>query len=263
MPEDTHVSPQWQPPTGLSDPYMRRLPSRRADWCRANRGRLDTREQAVAFRLSDYGNPDGSRCHPGIARLAEACRMSDKTVRRSLAALVDGGWIELTARGNSRIGHSDVYQLTLPGPLAVEKGKWPEEWGEQQWRERPSWLPKHPAEKPRPDRKLPVTWETSPVPAAVSPVPRDLPPGPVHPDLSTPFSGSTTGARQVAREVWDDVKTLNPDDLEYDDHLLATIEDHVGHLDITVESAVRGMLASGEHPRLVVNKALQMSREAS
>lgn len=280
MTESTHVAPEWQPPDGLRDPFVRRLEFKRGDkkgratWSRLSRGRITgPREQAVAWRLADYGNKDGHNCHPGMARLASDTCSSEKTVRRAMAWLAENGWCRVEQRGRRKLGEADVYVLTIPAPVAASAGLWTPAGGAQ-WMERPSDEPARPElRRPAPsfpevngDRYsevLEVTPDFLEVTGDVSPVSVDLPPGPKHQGLSTPSSGSTTGARQVAREVWDDVKTLSPDDLEYDDLLLNAIEDHVGHLRIDVESAVRGMLASGEHPRLVVNKALQMHREAS
>lgn len=80
--------------------------------------------------LESYADADGSSAHPGVRRLAEGLRtatgklkhISERTVRSALAAGVERGFIELTAkaprgRGNKR---ADVYRLTLPAEIVGE-----------------------------------------------------------------------------------------------------------------------------------------------
>lgn len=77
----------------------------------------------VLLELESYANPDGTKAHPGIARIAAALRtttqagtVNEKTVRRALAEGVRRGLIECTykSRGGRAGDDSDEYRLTLP-----------------------------------------------------------------------------------------------------------------------------------------------------
>jgi Helix-turn-helix domain len=139
------VNPEWQPPHGLRDPYIRRMPAMRTTWSRAIRGQItQLADVAVARTLADYGNKNGANCRPGIARLAHDLCSSEKTVMRSLRSLYEAGWITFTERGARKLGHADTYRLTIPAPVAVELELWTDDNGAQ-WMERPGDVPKRPA----------------------------------------------------------------------------------------------------------------------
>lgn len=258
MSEHTHVPPQWQPPTGLRDPFVRRLHLDRAHWCRVTRGRIpELREQAVALRLADYGNKDGTNCHPGIARLADDTCASEKTIRRALSWLTENGWVTITHRGRRKLGEADVYRLTIPAPLAANEGWWTREQGAQ-WMERPSTEPKRPElrrEKPsfpavtsdRYNSVLEVRSELLEVTDDVLEVNDDLPPGPTHPGLSTPLRDSISASHASVRGDEAD--------------LIQAIENEVGGpLRPDVEAMVDGMLSRGADPRMVFRVAIARER---
>lgn len=258
MSQDTHVQPQWQPPAGLSDPFVRRMRLDRAPWCRVSRGRIpELREQAVALRLADYGNKDGSNCHPGVARLAADTCASEKTVRRALSWLTENGWITITQRGRRKLGEADVYRLTIPAPVAAIQGWWTAEQGSQ-WMERPESEPKRPelrrekASFPavtadRYNSVLEVRSELLKVTDEVLEVNDDLPPGPTHPVLSTPRRDSISASHASVRGDEDD--------------LIEAIEHEIGGpLRPDVEAMVDGMLSRGADPRMVFRVAIARER---
>ncbi len=81
----------------------------------------------VLLELESYANPDGTKAHPGIARIAAALRtttqagtVNERTVRRALAEGVRRGLIECTykSRGGRAGNDSDEYRLTLPAQEA-------------------------------------------------------------------------------------------------------------------------------------------------
>jgi hypothetical protein len=91
-------------------------------WQRAVRDSdLPLTTKGVAFILATYANRDGSGVHPGNRRLEQDTGLSDKPVRRHLAALRAAGLIERTHRARSGRpvpggdAMADVYRLTLPG----------------------------------------------------------------------------------------------------------------------------------------------------
>lgn len=258
MSEDTHVQPQWQPPAGLNDPYVRRLNVDRAKWARATRGQIpEFREQAVALYLADYGNKDGSNCHPGVQRLVDDTSSSDKTVRRALAWLTEHGWITRTHKGSRKLGQADVYRVTVPAPYAANLGWWTPSCGNQ-WMNRPASEPKRPElrrDQPKfpqvnDDRKKPVvavTGELVEVTDGVLPVNDDLPPGLSHPVLSSPRRDSISASHASVRGD--------------DDDLIEAIEHEIGGpLRPDVEAMVDGMLSRGADPRMVFRVAIARER---
>jgi hypothetical protein len=110
----------------MRDPFALRVsPVERAKWSRAIRGQItELRDVAVARTLADYGNRDGTNCHPGIARLADDLCCSHRTVIRSLAELTRQGYLHLARRGSRKAGEADTYNLALPAPIADQFNTW-------------------------------------------------------------------------------------------------------------------------------------------
>jgi hypothetical protein len=76
------------------------------------RARLGRTTKLVALLLANYADSDGTRVHPGIARLAVESELTYKVVQAALSALRRAGLIEVV-RAATRRGHSDEYRLTL------------------------------------------------------------------------------------------------------------------------------------------------------
>jgi hypothetical protein len=78
---------------------------------------LSATEKLVAMMLRSYADPDGTRCRPGVERLAAATSLHRVTVIRALGRLEDKGLIRHRrfggGRGNTR-GYATLYELTLP-----------------------------------------------------------------------------------------------------------------------------------------------------
>lgn len=68
----------------------------------------------LALMLATYADPDGSRVHPGVERLALVMGVTDRTVKRSLSSLRDFGLLEKVRHGNRHAGLADEYRLTIP-----------------------------------------------------------------------------------------------------------------------------------------------------
>jgi len=79
--------------------------------------------KAVAERLARYGDADGTRVRPGIARLAVDLEMSYGTVKRAVQHLHKVGLLRLV-QAASRPGHADVYRLSLPVDLLDRVEVW-------------------------------------------------------------------------------------------------------------------------------------------
>lgn len=266
MSQDSNTAPEWQPPSGLREPFVRRFPQQRALWARASRGRIpDLREQAVAARLAEYANKDGSNAHPGAERLAVDCCTSAKTVRRALAWLIENGWLSTSHRGNRRLGHADVYQLTVPAPIAVDLGWWKA--GEAQWMERPKSEPKRP-ELQRGSRPFPVANsvhrsaglvdnEPPPVDSGTASVDTvDQPPGLSHPVFTAPSRSS------ISAPLASEPGANDPDDDEYAEAIVDEIEERLGGaMSSTVATMVDGMLSAGAHRKMIVRTALARERD--
>lgn len=76
------------------------------------RARLGRTVKAVALALATYADPDGSRVHPGLARLAVECELTYNVVQGALATLRTAGLIALVRKAQRR-NDSDEYRLTL------------------------------------------------------------------------------------------------------------------------------------------------------
>jgi hypothetical protein len=74
------------------------------------------RIKLVAHRLANYADSDGTRIHPGIARLAVDLEIEYRTVRDSLALLRRLGLVQIVRPAAGR-GRADEYRLTLPTDL--------------------------------------------------------------------------------------------------------------------------------------------------
>ena len=271
--------PEWVPPRGLRDPYVRRLNVMRTVWSRAIRGRIDKlADVAVARTLADYGNKDGTNCHPGIARLALDLCSSEKTVMRSLGSLWEAGWITHTERGSRKLGQADTYRLTIPAPVAVELGLWvgfkPDQ-DTRQWMERPPGIPKRQGST---GHRRPLEQATStghrrplePVSSGHFEVSRGQndpflgdtgvpPPGSTRGSITTPI-GSIGPAlpRRGAHPAAD----IDPDDPDLIEAIEAVVEEQLGgppHT--TTYTLITNLAEKGAHPRMVVNAALAHERD--
>jgi DNA-binding transcriptional ArsR family regulator len=93
------------------------VPVDRFAWERAlRRLTLSKDTRYVALVLATYADRDGSNAHPGQDVLAADCEVTDRTVRRHLARLLELGLIVRTFSGSTagRRQLADVWQLTLP-----------------------------------------------------------------------------------------------------------------------------------------------------
>lgn len=75
-----------------------------------------SRIKAVAGRMANYADSDGSRVRPGIARLAVDLEIGYDTASRAVQHLARLGLLKLVKAG-ARPGHADVYQLAIPADL--------------------------------------------------------------------------------------------------------------------------------------------------
>jgi DNA-binding transcriptional ArsR family regulator len=71
-------------------------------------GPEDPGERFVLLKLADNANNDGS-CYPSMTEICRATRLSESSVRRSLKALMEGGWVTVS-KGLGR-GNTSLYQL--------------------------------------------------------------------------------------------------------------------------------------------------------
>ncbi|MFC4071929.1 hypothetical protein [Actinoplanes subglobosus] len=74
------------------------------------------RIKLIAHRLANYADNDGTRIHPGIARLAVDLEIEYRTVRDTLSLLRRLGLLQLVHPATGR-RNADEYRLTLPTDL--------------------------------------------------------------------------------------------------------------------------------------------------
>jgi hypothetical protein len=75
----------------------------------------------VLLALAVFIRRDDGCARPSQVTLAKATGLVDRTVRKHLARSVDGGWLELVARGgrHGSVGHASVYRARIPEPQST------------------------------------------------------------------------------------------------------------------------------------------------
>jgi DNA-binding MarR family transcriptional regulator len=91
---------------------------------------LSPTQRLTLISLASVADAHGESSHPGIGYLAETTGASDRTVQRSLEALVAAGLIEDTGERRGRTGRVVVWRMLLPEGTA--KAAWPKH---IQWRQ--------------------------------------------------------------------------------------------------------------------------------
>lgn len=235
--------------------------------------------KAVGLCLMNYATARGTNSHPGHARIAKELRVSEKTVSRGIAALIEAGLIRQIVEGRqaSRRNWASVYRLTMPPQIDdIEAFDEP---------------PQEPPEEPvEPSEPLSDSLSANPSrtpregygPADIRDRPADISGRPedtgVHlsnpctsnPSSSVPLSpeaGSRPGATGAADANSDDAwMTDYPAALKaYEAYgyyemgdCIAALFVHIGDecdgLDADENRVADGMLQHGQHPNAIINK---------
>lgn len=118
----------------MTDPYSTDRQAHRPDsgrtsklaWFSKLRGvDLSHTEFRVLTVLMTYTNADGTNAHPGVARLARDCQMTERSIQRILRALEDKRAITITQVGGNQNwkGCATVYRVNTPkGDTVSNKG---------------------------------------------------------------------------------------------------------------------------------------------
>lgn len=75
-------------------------------------GGLDPSRRLVLLAVANYASETGKRIFPGIERLAHDTSLSESTVKRSLATLVEDGYLVLVRVGSGR-GMASLYNMPI------------------------------------------------------------------------------------------------------------------------------------------------------
>lgn len=78
--------------------------------------------KAVAERVAQYGNPDGTQVRPGVARIAVDLEAGHTAVRNAITVLVRVGLLRLVKPGTRR--HAAVYRLIIGANLIENVELW-------------------------------------------------------------------------------------------------------------------------------------------
>jgi len=86
---------------------------------------LTASEKLAAAIMASHAGHDGMNAHPGHKLLGEETATSERSSKRSVAALVEKGWLTQTSSGRGNSRYASVYALSLPqsatgGTLAPE-----------------------------------------------------------------------------------------------------------------------------------------------
>lgn len=75
---------------------------------------IPPQRKAVAFALSSFANPDGSRVFPGQGKVADMAGLHETNARKHIRALVVAGMLTVVRRGGGRGGATNSYRLSRP-----------------------------------------------------------------------------------------------------------------------------------------------------
>lgn len=80
---------------------------------------IPTQRKTVAFALSRFANPDGSRVFPGQGKVANMAKLHETTAHKHIRALERAGLLAVVKRGGGRGGATNTYQLTRPADITT------------------------------------------------------------------------------------------------------------------------------------------------
>ena len=90
------------------------------DYLRDLRGaKISASEFRVLVMVLTYADQHGERAFPGVARLADDCRLSERQVQRCLNRLDTEGYLDEKQRGRRNVG-ATTYTLTARHPCRAE-----------------------------------------------------------------------------------------------------------------------------------------------
>src|ERR1700735_2414744 len=76
---------------------------------------LDPTDIAILRTLADYASyQDGTRAHPGFARLARGAKVSESPAKRRVKIAREKGWLTRTSKSHGHAHHAAEYSLTVP-----------------------------------------------------------------------------------------------------------------------------------------------------
>jgi hypothetical protein len=76
---------------------------------------LTWRALVAAMALTRYADvKTGHNCYPGATKCARNMRVSEDTIRRGWAELVEAGWLEIRSRGEGSTGRASIKLLRWP-----------------------------------------------------------------------------------------------------------------------------------------------------
>lgn len=231
-------------------------------WNRILRGRLPKlADYAVARALAVYSNADGTRCRPGLDRLAADLCSSTKSVQRSLDYLAENGWITLENPGIRKRGEANEYTLSVPAPVAVEVNVWDKSDGVQ-WIERPGNWTRHAAGHRRPPNRslgghsgsLGGHGRLTTVDADVQPPTQG----------TTPLIHHADSLNRPHADARGHVGVIDPDSIEAAEMIAAEAETVLGfEVSVFTHNLIDSMLAEGRAVKAIVNTAVARERDGA
>lgn len=80
---------------------------------------IEPTQKLLLLAIADHADDAGFNAYPSIARLAERCTISERTVQRALRALEKDGWIAVQRRATRY--QPTCYRVSLDGPSKAPK----------------------------------------------------------------------------------------------------------------------------------------------
>jgi hypothetical protein len=96
------------------------VPTERSTWINlVLRMNIPPQRKAVAFALSSFANPDGTRVFPGQGKVADMANLHETNARKHIKALVAAGMLIVVKRGGGRGGATNSYRLARPADITT------------------------------------------------------------------------------------------------------------------------------------------------
>lgn len=96
------------------------VPAQRVEWVNlVLRMDIPPQRKAVAFALTKFANPDGTKVFPGQGKVADMAGLHETNARKHIKALLAAGMLMMVKRGGGRGGATNTYRLSRPADITT------------------------------------------------------------------------------------------------------------------------------------------------
>lgn len=80
---------------------------------------MPPQRKSVAFALSRFADPDGTKVFPGQGKVADMAGLHETNARKHIRALLAAGMLTMVKRGGGRGGATNTYRLSRPADITT------------------------------------------------------------------------------------------------------------------------------------------------